>query len=112
MAKELDKTTLTRLAWLTELRRQGHRQCVGVLFDEPRVCSLGLLAEVAGIANRRRTFDDAYYSEIATSAGLTRWQADEITARNDGIRVFGRKRRYHKHTFAEIADVVESWFRV
>lgn len=100
MTKELTKQELTRLAWITELRRQGHRQCRLRLFAGNSVCALGLLAEVAGIVDQKRVFDDAYYKEIAASAGLTESHIIDVYQLNDT-----------GHTFAEIADVVEGWFR-
>ena len=103
MSKELDKQTLVRSAWLTELRRQGDRQCDGELSIGGRVCALGLLAEVAGLS-----IEDAYF-HIPMSGLLTFEQLEEVWRMNDGAEpTFGPPVR--KHTFSEIADVVEGWF--
>lgn len=103
MTKQLDKATITRLAWITELRRQGHRKCTGMLFKAGGVCALGLLAEVAGMTDT----DD--YLEIGRAAGLTHFQADDIWKMNDGWE--GLMSSVRQHTFAEIADVVDGWFK-
>lgn len=107
MTKTLDKTELMRLAWLTELRRQGHRQCEGDYTDsDGNVCAIGLLAEVA-------SFDVLLAggeAEIGELAGLTSLQSDHVVSMNDGVIPEGSHCRLHKHTFAEIADVVEGWF--
>lgn len=111
MTKTLDKTELVRLAWLTELRRQGHRQCTHSYAEDDNVCALGLLLEVAGksIAWAESTsgIDEIAVGELA---GLTAEQSVKVIAMNDGGRLSWGKPRYHKHTFAEIADVVEGWF--
>lgn len=93
----------TRRLWITELRRQGHRQCYGELFYFGHVCALGLLAEVAGLSS-----EDAYH-DIGESAGLDGDQLQLVWRMNDGDREFGPP--LQKHTFAEIADVVEGWFK-
>jgi len=103
MTKTLDKVELVRLAWLTELRRQGHRQCVWMEHtDDKQVCALQLLSEICppDEAGRRR-----HWGDVAQLAGLTLDQERDVYRRNDGAR------GYHKHTFAEIADVVEGWFK-
>lgn len=108
MTKPLSKTDLTRAAWLTELRRQGHRQCTDALRIGTRVCAIGLLGEVAR-ANERQ-FDRGDDYGIGGLAGLSRLQVEEVTKRNDGAFDEISCKRLPKHTFAEIADVVESWF--
>ncbi len=104
MTKPLSKTDLTRAAWLTELRRQGHRQCLGELFlgDGLKVCALGLLAEVAGLTLRdaEEIANEEGYDPIGALAGLTPASTDIVWSLNDRKRL----------TFAEIADVVEAWF--
>lgn len=111
MTKTLDKTELVRLAWLTELRRQGQRQCVGEYMDGlGSVCALGLLAEVSGMPRdelwtRTNDLDLDDLAEIGALAGLSDEQTDGVYGRNDGSD------GYQKHTFAEIADVVEGWFK-
>jgi hypothetical protein len=116
MASQLDKQSLTRLAWLTELRRQGDRKCEGDYFDwnddgEQMVCALGLLAEVAGYGS-----DDEMpgSTEIDQLAGLTEEQAEAVWMMNDGYTAMPGitpEVSVAKHTFAEIADVVEGWFK-
>ena len=91
-----------RARWIAELRRQGHRQCTGSYTDfGGRVCALGLLAEVAGHSFERGDWPD----DIGDLAGLREDHSDKIVGMNDG------KWEFHKHTFAEIADVVEGWFK-
>ena len=105
--KTLDKTTMTRLAWLTELRRQGHRQCFEEYAIGANVCALGLLVEVSGCDPKEPStwnFDWRDETQVGALAGLTAAQSTEATRRNDGDH------GYHRHTFAEIADVVSSWF--
>lgn len=93
------KEELTRLAWLTELRRQGDRQCSGMLFGgQGRVCALGLLAETAGLSAGSMNLHSN--GAIVGLAGLAGWRAQDIIQMND---LYGM-------TFAEIADVVEKWF--
>lgn len=102
MSETLDKQTLTRLAWLTELRRQGHRKCEGDFGDYltgGSVCAIGLLIEVADLGG----WDDEF--DVGEAAGLERWMVVQVVDRNDGDAP------YHEHTFAEIADVVEGWFK-
>jgi hypothetical protein len=104
MSKELDKTQLTRMAWLTELRRQGHRKCTGLLFRGNRACALGLLAEVGN-------FDAYDFYEIGALAGLNDEQTDLVWKMNDGWDPPDGP-SIPQHTFAEIASEVEGWFRV
>lgn len=106
MAVTKSREELVRLSWLTELRRQGHRKCEGLLHgDGAEVCALGLLAEVGGMsrADARR---DVNYANIRQLAGLSIWQCNSIWALNDGDKGNNRP----KHNFAEIADVVAGWF--
>ena len=88
-----------RARWLTELRRQGHRQCYGDYAIGGNVCAIGLLAEVVGLT----TYADDI-GNFAVLVGLTEEQMREVVDRNDGVEC-------DQHTFAEIADVVESWFQ-
>lgn len=108
MTKPLSKTDLTRAAWLTELRRQGHRQCQDALRIGTRVCAIGLLGEVANAKERQFSHGDDY--GIGALAGLSHDQVEEVTKRNDGAYDTVRSKHLPKHTFAEIADVVEGWF--
>ena len=103
--------TEVRERWIVELRRQGHRKCEGGLADaiDGRVCALGLLAEVAGLSTGSTADDGLTYYEIAEAAGLTEQQIDKIWRMNDGDQLHEPK--YRKHTFPEIADVVEGWFK-
>ncbi len=93
------KTDLIRLAWITELRRQGHRQCVLANSDSRgNLCALMLLWEMAG-----RPPSSIVYA-ATEKAGLSDKQAAHVMNMNDGTRGVRR------HTFVEIADVVAGWF--
>ena len=109
MTKPLTKEELIRSAWITELRRQGERQCTNGSYTHGAfVCALGLLREVAlpkCTLEAREMFDEV--CEVGAFAGLNENQSTEITLRNDG----DSECEYHKHTFSEIADVVEGWFK-
>jgi len=99
MTKPLSSQELVRLSWLTELRRQGHRQCTGVgARSGGMVCALKLLSEVAGTRSW-------FSRETSEAAGLTNGQAVRVIRMNDGSE------NHRRHTFAEIADVVEGWFK-
>ncbi len=101
MTEQLTKETLVRLAWLTELRRQGERQCHCTMFGlNGAVCALGLLAEVAGLS-KRQTKKVKWTHEIGKLAGLDYGQTCEVWGENDE----GGK------TFGEIADLVGGWFK-
>lgn len=102
MSTTLDKTALVRLSWLTELRRQGDRKCVGRYHAESLVCALGLLAECAGVTVQN---GGTCAADVGALAGLTQDQSFDISDRNDGTGG-----AHTPHTFAEIADVVASWF--
>lgn len=103
MSTTKTKEELVRLSWITELRRQGDRQCYQAYRDDKmRVCALGLLREVALPADEIDFMDDIL--DIGALAGLDEPQSVEITYRNDGDEGF------RKHTFAEIADVIAGWF--
>ena len=114
MSEVLPKETLIRLAWITELRRQGDRQCCdGSYSNDGLVCALGLLREVAlpeWRAVEREAIDGI--EEVGALAGLSSSESLEITLRNDGGPVPGTEgeQEYHKHTFAELAGVVANWF--
>lgn len=101
----VDQQALVRQRWIAELRRQGHRQCVGAYkTGDDRVCALGLLLEIAvpdDAANPR--WDDV--ANVGRLIGIVEPHvAAQIAFMNDGT--WGPR-----HTFAEIADVVEGWFR-
>ena len=106
MAKTLDKVELTRLAWLTALRAQGHRQCRETCAtDSQQICAGHLLS--SEILNQPKL-------DIVMAmgmAGLSRKQGWEVISMNDG-RGYDcfRGDCFRRHTFAEIADVVEGWF--
>lgn len=106
MTKTLDKTELVRQAWLTELRRQGHRQCHGVGVGK-QVCALQLLTEIADPDGKINGGSTSRWGhpQIARAAGLNFGQLTAVYQMNDGFCP------YNKHTFAEIADVVEGWFK-
>ena len=90
MSTTKTKTELVRMAWVTALRTQGHRQCRGRFLDGNKVCALSLIREVTPTSR----------GGLTESVGISRDQMRHIIALND-------KR---KATFSEIADVVESWF--
>jgi hypothetical protein len=95
---------LVRSRWIAALRAQGHRKCEGELSNGMGgVCALGLLAEVAGFPERFVSYHD-----IADAAGLNGDHIDLLWRMNDGDQVHEPK--YRKHSFSEIADVVEGWF--
>lgn len=103
MSTTKSREELVRLAWLTELRRQGHRQGRnwGVGRGPGRkVCALQLLWEIAG---RPKYCRAGFYHAIAARAGLDQHQMWTVVRMNDGI--CGRTQ-----SFSEIADVVASWF--
>ena len=90
MSTTRTKTELVRMAWITALRTQGHRQCRGRFNKGNKVCALGLIREVAQTS----------HGTLCEIVGISLDQMRHIIVLND-------KRRA---TFAEIADVVESWF--
>lgn len=100
MATTKTREELVRMAWVTALRQQGDRQCHGMGHYKGSVCALMLAGEVAGLSERERT-----YSRCASAVGLSDGQCGDVMGMNDGINDAD-----HKHTFSEIADVVESWF--
>lgn len=104
MTTPLSKTELVRTAWIAALRREGHRQCTEYYYlpsEGLPVCALGLLMEIAGMP----LSDSTEQEDIGGLAGLSYVESYDIAARNDGGAT------YRKHTFAEIADVVERWFK-
>ena len=105
MSTQRTKEELVRLAWTTKLRRQGHRQCVLRAHDHRgNVCAFALLAEIAPHATRWPGSGSIDYETLARAAGLARGHLREVLCMNDG------KYEFRRHTFAEIADVVEGWF--
>ena len=97
-----------RRAWLAALRQQGDRQCTGAYAsgDGRLVCALGLLREVVlptWSDVERDTIDEV--ETVGELAGLSERQSFDVTHMNDGEYIFP------KYTFAEIADVVEGWFK-
>lgn len=106
MTQPLDKTALVRASWLTELRRQGHRQCIESFeADDGRVCALGLLREIAVERDERHLSDWDDIKAVGALAGLAISRSEDVVCRNDGTQ------GHPSHTFAEIADVVEGWFK-
>jgi hypothetical protein len=104
----VDEKAEVRARWLQELRRQGHRQCVGPWCHETsQLCAIVLLAE---IVDPERFYVFSPRALAFTRAGLTEDQIDEVIAMNDG-KDHRTSRRVPKRTFAEIADVVEGWFK-
>ena len=109
MSKILEPTDLTRLAWTTALRTQGHRKCRKILWGfGPEVCAMALLAETVG--ETRNTFSG--YESVGSKAGLQAMQIDEVMAMNDGMACSTEQTRWlnKPQTFAKIADVIDSWF--
>ena len=96
MSTTKTKTELVRMAWVTALRTQGHRQCRGRFLDGNKVCALSLIREVAPTSRGQLS-----RGQLMESVGISLDQARHIIDLND-------KRRA---TFAEIADVVEGWFK-
>jgi hypothetical protein len=100
------KEEIVRLAWTTELRRQGHRKCEHEFDDGGGlVCALGLLREVSGMPHAEAEavqWNDVNY--VGALAGLDAAQSRDSAYLNDGVST-------RKHTFSEIADVVEGWFK-
>ena len=97
--KTLDKTTLTKLAWTTALRTQGHRRCDGEFCHGNLRCALGLLGEVAGLTPFKMKRIKSGHA-IGRLAGLTPHQSAYVWQANDnGV------------TWPEIADHIEAgWF--
>ena len=91
MATTKTKEELVRMAWITALRQQGDRQCVGQADHRGGVCAMRLLADMGG------RWTDLY--EVGEGAGLSRYRTGAVIRMND-----------RGTTFSEIADVVESWF--
>jgi hypothetical protein len=104
MATTKTKEQLVRLSWLTELRRQGDRQCCGTYTHGRLVCALGLLREAAFPGATWDITNGDAVEDVGRLAGLYSNQSFDVAHRNDGDQ------GYRKHTFAEIADVVASWF--
>ncbi len=104
MSKTLTKEELVRANWLVELRRQGHRQCVGARNEYGNVCALELLSEQLGVED---------HCKAAILAGLSFRQMATVGNLNDGVSFDRTKTRVHNrvHTFAEIADIIEEWFK-
>lgn len=111
MTKTLDKTELVRLAWLTELRRQGHRQCTGSYKSDGDVCALGLLLDVVGLSADWAEQEANDERDVGALAGLSGDQSRTVVCMNDGLIPAKGTSALHQHTFAEIADVVEGWFK-
>lgn len=102
MSQPKTKEELVRLAWVAALRREGDRQCDGQLFQGNKVCALGLLAVVSGLGRRANAVVARWgdFDSIGRRAGLAPFQTTDIYSLNDS-----------GSTFAEIADVVEGWFK-
>jgi len=112
MSKQLTKEQLVRSAWLTELRRQGHRQCTGLYFLDSAagryVCALGLLIEIAVPKNAQTLVaKHGTQGSIGELAGLSPYQTDQVVQMNDGDRI---GQTCDPMPFAAIADEVERWF--
>lgn len=73
------------------------------MYKGTKVCALGLLDETLGYPLKRGYLANDF--ALGKLAGLRGTQVSEVARRNDGT--YGS----HRHTFSEIADVVEGWFR-
>lgn len=104
MSTTKTKQELIRMAWITALRQQGERQCRIAHSRGRQVCAFALLAEVMG-----RPTDE--WGTVHQEAGLSDEQACAVVCMNDGGTTIDTRVRYEPHTFAEIADVVEGWFK-
>jgi hypothetical protein len=106
MTQPLTKEELIRGAWITALRMEGHRQIRWEPYGhfDDRVCAGYLLREIAGVPNRLDTRSIYYDRRACWAAGLSTWQGFKIMFMNDGLLC-------RQHTFSEIADVVEGWFK-
>ena len=103
MSETKTKQELVRMAWIAALRREGHRQCDGEMFDgHGGVCAIGLLAEISSI---RRHQTDAIvdqagdFAPIGNRAGLLPEETTAVWEMND-----------NGWAFDEIADEVEAGF--
>ena len=123
MSQPIEKTTLHRLAWIQALRLNGHRKCVNryIAHDDgnvPRVCALGLLWEVVYPHRMGDVESPAVrvsQSDVGELAGLTVDQTAMVIFLNDGspapLTPSMYSDPYRQHSFAEIADIVEGWFK-
>lgn len=99
MSEQLSPEMLVRMAWTTELCRQGHRQCRNTSRDDfGNVCAMELLREIIG-APRFTTLGS--HAEVGKRAGLEYDQTLGVIARNDG------RSGYHRHSFSELAVHIE-----
>ena len=103
MSRDISTTEKVRLSWVTELRRQGHRQCTGPYDSLNGVCAVILLSEMI----ERQTGERQLSPRAAAQdhAGLSDYQVHQVICMNDG------RLGFPKSTFSEIADVVEGWFK-
>lgn len=101
MSTQKTKEELIRLAWIAALRRSGDRQCEGELFNGTNVCAMGLLAEVTGMRRTAAAVVGRWgFNWLGRWAGLSPDQTTTVWHANDD-----------SHTFSEIADVIEGWFK-
>jgi hypothetical protein len=105
MSRELSKEALVRMAWVTELRRQGHRKCIGVGVDN-QVCALGILSEVINVP----WVGIERYDYLERASGLSKNQIDVVWKMNDGVMYVHDEYNNIVYSFAQIADKIESWF--
>jgi hypothetical protein len=108
MSEHKSKETLVRLAWIAALRNQGDRQCREMMRQGQLVCALGLLAEITEFSG---SIIEAELV-VGAMAGLDDNQCSHVACLNDGVRNkrLGFNLKFKKHTFSEIADVIEGWF--
>lgn len=98
--------------WVKALRSGEYRQARGVLQDKTgALCCLGVLCKVAGLDIREdgrgvvgadESTNTAMYTPIFDMLG-GHSKSHPLSTRNDGASGF------HKHTFPEIADYIESY---
>lgn len=108
MSRELSKEELVRMAWVTKLRRQGHRKCIGGSKNDNgnNVCALGILSEVINVP----WVDIEKYDYLGRASGLSKNQIDVVWRMNDGVMYVHDEYNNIVYSFAQIADVIESWF--
>lgn len=98
--------------WLTGLRSGEYKQAHGGLQvergdGEMSYCCLGVLCKVAGLTIGTEDFntvidaDGKSHGYLPISDLIGDSMLSELYYRNDGCQT------YHRHTFAEIADVIE-----
>jgi hypothetical protein len=93
--------------WLIALRSGEYKQAHGSLQVGNSFCCLGVLCKVAGLKIEPET-GNAVTDDQGRSIGyepiaaiISDFMMTDLYYRNDGCQT------YHRHTFAEIADLIE-----